>query len=155
MIALGEVDDSNIRTNDQYLGGNAVSHLITGISSIEVPVSDLKKSVDWYTRILGLEVQYEDATTAMLTFNAIGVPGVYLCQTEASDRLQFVNTNTNITHSIIDFYTADLQQFYDFLIEQQVEVGKLNVHGDFGGFGFRDPDGNLLSACNILQKGQA
>jgi hypothetical protein len=57
---------------------------------------------------------------------------------------------------VIDFYTNDLNGFYNFLIEQGVQVRKLNINIEigFGGFGFEDPDGNLLSACNAIQQGQ-
>jgi catechol 2,3-dioxygenase-like lactoylglutathione lyase family enzyme len=139
----------------QYFGGKAMKkNYITRISAVEVPVSNLVKSIDWYTRILGLEVQHKDLKTAMLTFNALGVPGVFLCETESNEKLQFINTNNDVTHSVIDFFTADLIGFYNFLIEQGVKVGKLNMNSDFGGFGFEDPNGNLLSACNAIQRGQ-
>ncbi len=127
---------------------------VTRISSIEVPVSNLERSIDWYIKIIGLEVQHKDSQSAMLTLNAKGVPTIFLVETESIEKLQFKNTRTNINHSVIDFYTSDLEGYYNFLIEQGVEVGKLNMHSGFGGFGFRDPDGNSLSACNAIQQGQ-
>ncbi|GGE34960.1 hypothetical protein GCM10011391_12040 [Pullulanibacillus camelliae] len=58
-----------------------------------------------------------------------------------------------IHHSVIDFYTSDLKGFYAYLKEYNVEVGSYNVNPDdpagYGGLGFRDLDGNDLSACNI------
>ncbi|KRF13723.1 hypothetical protein ASG93_14160 [Paenibacillus sp. Soil787] len=124
------------------------------ISAVEIPVSNLEGSINWYVKVLGLEVQYRGSNDAMLTFNEIGVPGIFLCQTKDIQRLQFVNTSNDITHSVIDFYTANLEEFRNYLIEQHVEVGKLNMNLDHGGFGFKDPDGNLLSACNAIQRGQ-
>ncbi|MCM3127002.1 VOC family protein [Paenibacillus provencensis] len=92
----------------------------------------------------------------MLTFDSIGVPGIFLCETQDSSRLQFRNTNNEVIHSVIDFYTNDLKGFYNYLNDQGVQVGELNINSefDFGGFGFKDPDGNLLSACNAIQNGQ-
>jgi len=129
---------------------------ISRISSIEIPVSNLDESIKWYTKLLGLVVTYQDETTAMMTFDLIGVPGIFLCQTKSEERLQFLNTNNDISHSVIDFYTNDLNGFYNFLIEQGVQVRTLNMNTEigFGGFGFEDPDGNLLSACNAIQQGQ-
>ncbi len=129
---------------------------ISRISSVEIPVSNLKASVDWYTSVLGLAITYQDDRTAMLTFDAIGVPGVYLVQTGSESRLKFHNSNNGITHSVVDFYTGDLPGFHQFLTEQGVHVGELNMHAEYevGGFGFEDPDGNLLSACNAIQRGQ-
>lgn len=127
---------------------------ITRISSIEIPVSNLERSVEWYTRVLGVEVQHQDEKTVMLTFNAVGVPGLFLCETGSNERLRFVNTNSGVIHSVVDFYTDDLERCRNDLIEQGVKVGQLNMYGSFGGFGFEDPDGNMLSACNAIQKGQ-
>lgn len=131
-----------------------MEHRITRISSIEIPVSNVDASVEWYVNVLGLEVQHKDEKTAMLTFNAVGVPGLFLCETGSSERLRFVNSNNGITHSVVDFYTDDLERCHKDFIAQGVKVGKLNVFNGFGGFGFEDPDGNMLSVCNAVQKGQ-
>lgn len=133
-----------------------MSKFVTRISSIEIPVADLNTSVAWYTSMLGLAVTHQDEKTAMLTFDAIGVPGLYLVQTDSDDRLKLLNTKTWVEHSVIDFYTSDLEGFYLFLKEQGVRVGTMNVHPEYGigGFGFEDPDGNQLSACNAVQRGQ-
>ncbi|AOZ90830.1 VOC family protein [Paenibacillus crassostreae] len=129
---------------------------ISRISTIEIPVSNLNESIHWYTSLLGLEVTHRDDTTAVLTFDSLGVPGIFLCETKSENRLQFLNTNNDIKHSVIDFYTNDLNGFYNFLIEQGVQVGTYNMITEFdtGGFGFEDPDGNLLGACNAIQRGQ-
>lgn len=133
-----------------------VKKYISRISSVEIPVSDLEASVEWYTRILGLQVQHKGDAFAMLTFDAVGVPGVFLCETRDTGRLQFENTNNGVIHSMIDFYTDDLKGFHEFLVAQGVQAGELKIdtNSDFGGFGFRDPDGNLLGACNAIQRGQ-
>lgn len=79
--------------------------------------SNLKAAVEWYGKILGLKVigEFQDSwKEAMLQFpgNPIGVPTVYLVQTDSQDRLKFYNTNYGYTQSIIDFYTADLAEFH-------------------------------------------
>jgi catechol-2,3-dioxygenase len=127
---------------------------VTRIATFEVPVSDVEASANWYAKMLNLVVQHKTDHDAMLTFNAKGVASIYLVRTDDSKRIFFENTNTNVTHSVIDFYTYDLEGFHQFLQENGVEVGVLNVNGEFGGFGFKDPDGNHLSATNIAQLGQ-
>ncbi|PLR87028.1 sigma-70 family RNA polymerase sigma factor [Bacillus sp. V33-4] len=134
--------------------------IIPRIATIEIPVSNVKTSIDWYNKILGTKVISETDNTAMLRLqggNRVGVPTIYLVQTADSSRLSFKNTNTNITHSIIDFFIHDLNRFYTFLMEQGVIVTGINyIPGmpGFGGFGFLDPDGNSLSACNVTFSGQ-
>lgn len=131
-----------------------LTKFVKRISSVEIPVTDLEASVEWYTKHLGLSVQFQGDLFAMLTFNAVGVPGVFLCKTESGDTLQFKNTNTDVTHSIIDFYTKDLAGFHQYLNDKGIETGQLNMQDGFGGFGFKDPDGNLLGATKAVQRGQ-
>lgn len=126
------------------------------IATLEISVSDLKRSLDWYLAIFDLKVHYQDRVTAMLTFESKGVPTIYLVETEDIHNLSFKNTNTENVHSIIDFFTPSLTDFHSWLKEQNVSVGPLNIdaqHG-FGGFSFKDPDGNLLGATNVLHPEQ-
>lgn len=128
-----------------------MSKFITHIATIEIPVSDLEQAISFYVDILGVEVQFKGENTAMLTFKASGIPSIFLVETEASDRLSFSNSHNNVVHSVIDFYTPNLIELYDWLKEKKVEVGSLNMNefNGLGGFGFQDPDGNWLGACNI------
>jgi catechol 2,3-dioxygenase-like lactoylglutathione lyase family enzyme len=133
-----------------------MTNLISHIATVEIPVSDLEKSIDFYIDILGAEVHFQDENNAMLTLKSKGVPTIYLVKTEEIDGLSFRNTTNDVIHSVIDFYTASLIELYEWLKQKNVEVGPLNIKepNGFGGFGFKDPDGNWLSACNILHPGQ-
>ncbi|AYV74480.1 VOC family protein [Bacillus sp. PK3-056] len=126
------------------------------VATLEIPVSNLKKSLDWYLAIFDVKVHYQDSMTAMLTFESKGVPTIYLVETGELNKLSFKNTKTENVHSIIDFFTPSLAEFHSWLKEQDVLVGTLNIdpnHG-YGGFSFQDPDGNLLGATNVLHPGQ-
>ncbi|KQL55492.1 hypothetical protein AN964_12925 [Heyndrickxia shackletonii] len=134
--------------------------IVPRIATIEIPVTNIKASIDWYQKVLGTKVAHETDYDAMLHLqggNRIGVPTLYLVQTESVRNLSFLNTNTNIIHSVIDFYVPDLERYHTFLKEQGVEVSGINflpgMEGK-GGFGFKDPDGNSLSVCNVTHQGQ-
>ncbi|PLR77371.1 glyoxalase/bleomycin resistance/dioxygenase family protein [Bacillus sp. V3-13] len=133
-----------------------MSNFISHIATIEIPVSSLEQSVDFYVDILGVEIHFKGEENAMLSFHSKGVPTIFLVETEEKSNLSFKNTYNNVIHSVIDFYTPSLKEFYDWLKEKNVEVGTLNINNEngLGGFGFKDPDGNLLSATNILHPGQ-
>jgi len=105
--------------------------------------------------VIGVHLEFKGERAAMLSFGQRGVPTIYLVETKDVTPASFFNTYSNVTHSIIDFYTPTLKDFYDWLKENHIEVGSFNVNENgLGGFGFMDPDGNLLSATNIEQKGQ-
>lgn len=133
-----------------------MNHLITHIATIEIPVSNLKRSVQFYVDIIGVKAEFVGEKNAMLTFQSKGVPTIFLVETEDIQHPAFRNSNNDIIHSVVDFYTPALTELYEWLKEKDVEVGQLNVNPEngLGGFGFKDPDGNLLSACNILHQGQ-
>lgn len=133
--------------------------IVPRIATIEIPVSNIKQSVAWYSKYLGTKASFTDEKTAMLQLQGgsrVGVPMLYLVQTEDGKRLHFQNTNTGVSHSIIDFYLEDLERFHSFLKKEKIKVTELNYfpNSTRGGFGFEDPDGNLLSACNVTFSGQ-
>jgi catechol 2,3-dioxygenase-like lactoylglutathione lyase family enzyme/predicted DNA-binding protein YlxM (UPF0122 family) len=137
--------------------------IVPRIATIELPVSDLHRAVEWYGEMLGAKLQGEwsdDLTAAMLHFQgglgAIGVPSIYLVKTEDKRRLIFKNTRHGYIQSVIDLYTHDLKGCYRFLKEHGVDVNEI----DWGrephrqGFGFRDYDGNSFGICNVELTGQ-
>jgi catechol-2,3-dioxygenase len=132
-----------------------MTRFISHVATIEIPVTNLEKSIEFYIEILGVELEFKGEKNAMLSFNRKGVPTIYLVQTEET-QISFTNTNNGIIHSIIDFYTPKLEEFYHWLKEKNIHVGTLNVNPEngFGGFGFKDSDGNLLGATNVLHSGQ-
>lgn len=133
------------------------------ITSIEIPVSNLKRAVNWYNQILGLTLlgEFQDSwKEAMMQFpgQVTGVPTIYLVQTDSNDRLGFYNTNRGYTQSIIDFHVPDLSAFHQQLQSHGVKTNREHLvlaQGEISGFGFFDPDGNSLGATNAVFQGQA
>ncbi|QMV42030.1 sigma-70 family RNA polymerase sigma factor [Cohnella cholangitidis] len=137
--------------------------IVPRIATIEIPVSDLCRAVEWYGKMLGAKPQGDwsgEGTTAMLHFQggsgAIGVPSIYLVKTEDTQRLTFKNTRHGYVQSVIDLYTHDLRGYYDFLRERGVDVNEMDWEREphRPGFGFRDCDGNSFGVCNIELTGQ-
>jgi catechol 2,3-dioxygenase-like lactoylglutathione lyase family enzyme len=121
---------------------------ISRIASIEIPVSNLRKAVDWYSRVLGLKPfggNRDEQGTLMMYLSGgdrIGVPGVYLVENDGPERISFVNTNTGITHSVFDFYVRNVGSFLETLKASGIAIN--------GASGFFDPDGNSLAVCDAL-----
>ncbi|MBB4826206.1 catechol 2,3-dioxygenase-like lactoylglutathione lyase family enzyme [Sporosarcina luteola] len=137
-----------------------MSNFVSHIATIEIPVTNLDRSIEFYVETLGVSVTFKGEKQAMLTFGLKGVPTLFLVQievqTEGQKHLSFVNPSNGIEHTVIDFYTDKLLEFHSWLADRHVEVSALNINEEngLGGFGFKDPDGNLLSACNILHENQ-
>lgn len=54
---------------------------VTKIATVEAPVSNLERSVKWYTELLNLHVDYKGEKEAMLRFHTHGAATVYLVET--------------------------------------------------------------------------
>jgi catechol 2,3-dioxygenase-like lactoylglutathione lyase family enzyme len=110
---------------------NTMSHnYLKKIAIIEVPVSNLQDSIDWYTTNLGMMVTWRGETEATVELSTPGSPQVFLVQTDEGVSLSFKN-------SVIDFHTDDLKGFHKFLTDRKIQVTREDV-GERGGFGFKD-----------------
>ncbi|MBM7095111.1 VOC family protein [Bacillus sp. H-16] len=128
--------------------------MLKHIATIEIPVSNLERSIGWYTTHLELTCVFKGEKNAMLSFHNSS-PTIFLVETETVHSHSFSNMNTGIEHSMIDFFADDLEKAHGELRSKGVKTGELNLmNGGFGGFGFYDPDGHLLSATNVLHEGQ-
>ena len=131
--------------------------MISRVAAVEIPVSVLEKSVQWYAEILDLAPIGEvtaSAEAVMLRFpgSPADVPGVYLVRTDATERLGFHTAGRTWPQSIVDFYTDDLAAFHGHLTRYGVPTNRDSLDfapGEPGGFGFLDPDGNSLGATNV------
>lgn len=158
------MDDLNRKDGfEQTIEQEVMRAIVPRIATIELPVSDLRRAVDWYGEMLGAHPQGEwnDAwTAAMLHFQggagALGVPSIYLVKTADKRRLTFRNTRHGYMQSVVDLYTHDLQGYYRFLQERGADVNEIDWEAEphRQGFGFRDCDGNSFGVCNVELTGQ-
>jgi catechol 2,3-dioxygenase-like lactoylglutathione lyase family enzyme len=117
--------------------------LLHKITTVEVPVADLSRALDWYVQKLGLEISWRGEHEATVSLPE-GAAHLFLVQTDDLQRLAFHNSRHGYTQSIVDFYTPDLVGLHAHLREQGIEVNDLQPGAK--GFGFRDLDGNSLGA---------
>lgn len=122
---------------------------ILKITTIEVPVSDLARSIQWFTDVLGFVAKWQGADSAMVHLPEGDSPSLYLVRTEAPERLKFQNTSSGVKHSVIDFYTEDLAGLHALLTQKSATVTALKPGAR--GFGLKDPDGNLFGVTDIRQ----
>jgi catechol 2,3-dioxygenase-like lactoylglutathione lyase family enzyme len=128
------------------------------INTVEVPVGDLRRAIEWYGAALGLRCTWSNEQHALLSSagdsgeSASGVR-LLLVQTDDETRLGFSNSSNGLRHSVIDFRTTDLEGLHAHLRGQEAIVDDLQPPVNAWaprGFGFEDSEGNRLAAFTYV-----
>ncbi len=135
------------------------------INTVEVPVANLKRAIDWYQAALQLQCVWSDEGHALLSGSAgtedhqneVGTR-ILLVRTDDLTRLGFMNSSNGLHHSVIDFQTNDLESFHASLCTQGTHVDDLKPPVNAWaprGFGFFDCDGNRLAVFTYANTPQS
>ncbi|WP_077622936.1 VOC family protein [Sediminibacillus massiliensis] len=111
------------------------------VNLVFIPVSDIVKAKEWYTRILGIK-EGEFFFDHLFAAEMEGT-GMILDTMPAWRDDNGVLPRLNVPS--IQFATDDIQASYQFMKENDVELVTEILHDQF--FVFRDPDGNMLMVC--------
>src|SRR5262245_7650701 len=99
--------------------------VVVKIVTVEIPVRDLERAVQWYRRALDLEQTWTDGRAAMLRLgpDSSGASiSLYLVETNDARRLAFASTQTGVVHSVLDFLTPDLAGLHTRLRAMKAHV---------------------------------
>lgn len=113
------------------------SPIVNKVGAIFIPVSDLKRAIEWYSFILGLEAREENRIDHLYIIPMDG-PGVVL------DTDIYAEENV-FRVAPFHFNTNDIHASYQFMKENGVELTTGIEHDTW--FSFKDPDGNVLMVC--------
>lgn len=119
--------------------------LFEGIDTIIIRVSNLSKSIKWYSKNLGLEVLYEDDVTKIVVLDSGSPTSITLWETTEKSE---INRNT-AAYPI--FKSSNASRDYSILEMRKVKLDELHDSEDITFFNFYDPDGNILEACQVKE----
>lgn len=119
-----------------------VSPIKNRMDTVFIPVKDLQRSAEWYSRILGIPMKEVN-------------PPVYNLEIEGDTGLALDTDNFHSTvrdgdvqpsaHPLFNFLTHDIDEAYRFLVKNGVEVDPEIIRfGNVVYFHFKDPDGNMI-----------
>jgi catechol 2,3-dioxygenase-like lactoylglutathione lyase family enzyme len=114
-----------------------MSQLFKRIDTVFLQVTDIEKSIKWYTDVLGFNVRWYDQENGYAAINIGETPLTLVRANEVSIS----------SHCLFNFYSSDIQQAHAILLECGVEVGDLNTDEQVDWFEFKDPDGHVLGVC--------
>ncbi|WP_447528082.1 MULTISPECIES: VOC family protein [unclassified Vreelandella] len=125
--------------------------MLTGLDHLVVTVTDMGRAVDFYSRVLGLDVRYRDAQRVDLM---LGDTALRLHQTD-TDIAPISATPTPGSLDLCLRCQLPLEEFIDHLeaLSVEIELGPVQRQGassTIESVYLRDPDGNLLEICRPL-----
>lgn len=128
---------------------------VNGYCSLRFPVTDLKRSVDFYCNVLGYELISADYSfaEAHIGLKTGTGPGIFLMETKSEDVTQlkfvfprsfFVTSSTGHV-TMIELLTNDLLALHERIKQAGALIDNEPVFtNDFGYFTFFDPDGHYI-----------
>jgi len=128
---------------------------VSGIHHVSVTVTDIERSVPWYSELLGLtklmEESHPDGTGYAVV---LGKPDWSMCvglhTHPTNERERFAESRTGLDH--IGFMVsgrADLDAWESRLTELGVEHSPVNDQGGYAVLVFRDPDNIQLEFMSM------
>ena len=115
------------------------------IGTVFIHVSDLERSVVWYSTLFGLDIDTKKVESPVYNIPINGTTGLTLDDHSFDEGFKH-NPGSN---PICNFVVEDIDDAYKFIKDNGVNVVREieRIGDDFAFFNFVDPDGNVLMAC--------
>ncbi|WP_191556714.1 VOC family protein [Metabacillus idriensis] len=120
--------------------------LLKGIEGVFIPVSDVKRSVQWYEDKLGFKPLYIEKEAAVMKIADESQAVICLVLTPNHQPMIFPENHFGVG-KYFNFIPSNIEETHRKLIERGVAVNPMDGEGQTRFFTFFDPDGNPLGAC--------
>ncbi|MFC5468269.1 VOC family protein [Cohnella suwonensis] len=122
--------------------------IIAQVSNIFIPVTDLKKSADWYMRMFGMEmIEFEDRRAGLAFPNRETF--IVLWKVEKPQPVHFETGEFKMHY--YNFTTFDLSRSYRELAARGAVLSEIDEHPGIRFFETYDPDGNVVNIVETFQ----
>ncbi|KKO52742.1 VOC family protein [Paenibacillus sp. DMB20] len=117
------------------------------VDTIFIHVTDLEKSVEWYSKLLGVDVK-GPVQGPIYTFDmGAGRPGLTLDNHCFDDMHEIKPLN----HPLFNLSAVDINAAYQHVKDLGAEiVNEIQTFPDLSEFSFKDPDGNIMMICTCF-----
>ncbi|GGA31290.1 VOC family protein [Psychrobacillus lasiicapitis] len=115
------------------------------VNNVFIHVSNLEKSVEWYSKLLGIPFQKDHVSSPVYNIPVSGDTGLTLDDHTFDPGFKLNPSN----HVLFNFFVKDIDEAYKFIKNHGITVVReIERIGDFAYFNFQDLDGNVLMICN-------
>lgn len=118
------------------------------IDTVFVHVSDLERSIKWYSDLLGLQVREGEHTGPIYTLNmGDGRPGITLDNHCYEEGYKIIPSN----QPLFNLSASDINAAFNHVTKMGAEIiTEIITHHDLSEFSFKDPDGNIIMVCSCF-----
>ena len=118
------------------------------IDTVFVHVSDLERSIQWYSILFGLKIKEEKNFGPLYTLDmGDGLPGITLDDHCLDKDYKFIPSN----QPLFNISTSDINIAYEHVTGMGAEIiTEIITHPDLAEFSFKDPDGNIIMVCTCF-----
>jgi len=117
------------------------------IDTVILRVADLDTAVSWYRAVLAADPLYRDDTERLAVL-PVGAGTITLWQRKPDEAVPMTRGRSG-TYPI--FAVDDVETAHAFASTFTGDIEPLQAGAGVRFFGFRDPDGNYLEACQVLE----
>ena len=123
------------------------SPIMNEVDTLFVHVTNLEASIEWYSKLLGIEVKTQIQGPIYTFYMGEGRPSLTLDNHCLDDIYELQTSN----QPLFNLRTSDIDAAYQFVKELDAElVTEINHYPDLSEFMVKDPDGNIIMICNCL-----
>jgi catechol 2,3-dioxygenase-like lactoylglutathione lyase family enzyme len=116
-----------------------------GLDTVLLRVHDLDAAAAWYETRLGLARTFSDPTERLVVLDVGGATSLTLWALKQGE----APASADAARPFPIFRVRDARAAWSKLRDRGVGVGELTAAGGVTSFRFRDPDGNVLEACQV------
>jgi catechol-2,3-dioxygenase len=120
-----------------------MNHLIEHVDHVQLPVNDMKEAVEWYHKVLGLEIVTVYDHAAWLKFRS---GPVMMLHRSTNNKQTFWLSEDRFPMPSFMFLTKHIDALHSALTEHGVPIRQYEDHGFGWVLKFVDPFGNELGA---------
>lgn len=115
------------------------------INNVFIHVSDLEKSAEWYSDLLGLPFSKDHVESPVYNIPITSETGLTLDDHTFDPEFKLNPSD----HVLFNFYVTDVDEAYEYVKNKGITiVREIERFNDFAYFNFKDLDGNVLMICN-------
>lgn len=123
----------------------SIAPIQSHINNVFVHVSDLKKSVEWYAKLLGITVELDKVESPVHNIPVTGQTGLSLDDHTFDPSFH----RTPGSGPMFNLFAPDIDAAYADIREKNIKIiREIEWHGDVAWFNVEDPDGNVVMVCN-------